>query len=92
MDYFSKGIINMILDVPVSRTTGFQSLDTKIWEMKNSGLKLSLNATVLQLTDFPGVLGLTPPPQKQDNQTEDDFLTMAPRGARRTGLPILLPL
>ncbi|MBX2911036.1 MAG: TonB-dependent receptor [Cyclobacteriaceae bacterium] len=74
VDYFSRVSSDLILDVPVSRTTGFQSLTQNFGEMKNSGLELSLNATVLQLTDFSWSVGFNTTLLKNKiTKLKDDF-------------------
>lgn len=52
VDYFSRVSSDLILEVPISRTTGFQFLTQNFGEMKNTGVELSLNGTVVRTSDF----------------------------------------
>lgn len=57
VDYFSRVSSDLILEVPISRTTGFQFLTQNFGEMKNTGVELSLNGTVVQTNDFTMSVG-----------------------------------
>lgn len=74
VDYFTRVSSDLILDVPISRTTGFQSLTQNFGEMKNNGVELSLNATVVQTTDFSMSLGFNTTFLKNKlTKLKDDF-------------------
>lgn len=47
VEYFKRISSDLILDVPISRTSGFTSLTQNFGEMTNSGLELSLNADII---------------------------------------------
>ena len=57
VEYFNKTSSDLILNVPISRTTGFNSLTQNFGEMKNSGVELSLNADIINNEDFNWNLG-----------------------------------
>ncbi len=58
IEYFDRVSSDLILDVPLSRTSGFTSLTQNFGEMTNSGIEISLDATVLQNENFSWNLGL----------------------------------
>lgn len=47
VEYYTRLTTDMLLDVPLSRTTGFASLRQNIGEMKNSGLEFSLSGDII---------------------------------------------
>ena len=57
IEYFNRISSDLILDVPISRTTGFNSLTQNFGEMTNSGLELTLNADIINKNDFRWSLG-----------------------------------
>ena len=57
IEYFNRISSDLILDVPISRTTGFNSLTQNFGEMTNSGLELSLNADIISNEDFNWNIG-----------------------------------
>lgn len=57
VEYFKRISSDLILDVPVSRTTGFTSLTQNFGEMTNSGLELSLNAYLFDKEEFQWSIG-----------------------------------
>lgn len=52
VEYFKRTSSDLILDVPISRTTGFTTLTSNFGEMVNSGVEISLNADILKSGDF----------------------------------------
>ncbi len=52
VEYFSRVSSDLILDVPISFTTGFENLTQNFGEMKNSGLELTLNVGIINKEDF----------------------------------------
>ncbi len=52
VEYFKRISSDLILDVPLSRTTGFSSLTQNFGEMTNSGLELSINADLVKTENF----------------------------------------
>ena len=58
IEYFKRISSDLILDVPISRTTGFSSLTQNFGEMTNSGLELSLNADIINTEDFSWSFGV----------------------------------
>lgn len=57
VEYFNRLSSDLILDVPISFTTGFDVLTQNFGEMKNSGLELSLNFGIINTQDFTLDLG-----------------------------------
>ena len=57
VEYFKRVSSDLILDVPISRTTGFTSLTQNFGEMSNSGMELTLNADIINKHDFRWSLG-----------------------------------
>lgn len=58
VEYFKRISSDLILDVPISRTTGFSSLTQNFGEMTNSGLELTLNADIINNENFRWSLGI----------------------------------
>ncbi|MCK0160557.1 TonB-dependent receptor [Allomuricauda sp. F6463D] len=57
VEYFKRISSDLILNVPISRTTGFTSLTQNFGEMTNSGLELSINADIIDNDDFTWNVG-----------------------------------
>lgn len=57
IEYFTRESDNLLLDVPVSRTTGFRSAIRNFGAMKNSGVEITLDATIIETPDFNWSLG-----------------------------------
>jgi len=57
VEYFKRTSSDLILDVPISRTTGFTSLTQNFGEMTNSGVELSVNADIINKEDFRWNIG-----------------------------------
>jgi TonB-linked SusC/RagA family outer membrane protein len=52
LEYFQKASTDLLLDVPVSRTTGFTSVLQNFGDMENSGIEFSVRANLLRATDY----------------------------------------
>jgi len=52
MDYYSRKSTNLLLDVPISPTTGFTSFVDNVGSMRNRGFELSVSGTPIQSTNF----------------------------------------
>ena len=52
IEYFNRVSSDLILDVPISLTTGFNVLTQNFAEMENNGLELSLNVGIIENQDF----------------------------------------
>ncbi len=52
VEYYNKTTKDMLLDVPLSFTTGHSSIKRNIGEMVNSGLELTLNTVNVKTDDF----------------------------------------
>lgn len=57
VEYFERESDNLLLDRPISSTTGFTSLTQNFGAMKNSGIELTLNAAVVETSDFQVSIG-----------------------------------
>ena len=58
IEYFSRVSSDLILDVPISFTTGFEDLTQNFGEMKNTGIELSLDLGIVDTRDFSFEIGL----------------------------------
>ncbi|AKQ44481.1 hypothetical protein TH63_00675 [Rufibacter radiotolerans] len=52
LDYYNEYTDDLLLDQPVSRTTGFASVTRNIGAISNKGLEASLNVDILRTADF----------------------------------------
>ncbi len=52
VEYFSRLSSDLILDVPLSQTTGYTELTQNYGSMSNKGLELTLNAEIINKNDF----------------------------------------
>ncbi len=50
--YYRRNITDMLDEVPLSRTTGFNDITTNSGEMRNSGIEVEINSTNLRLGNF----------------------------------------
>ncbi|MCB0632611.1 MAG: TonB-dependent receptor [Lewinella sp.] len=57
LEYFERESDNLLLDRPISATTGFTSLTQNFGAMKNSGIELTLNAMLVNTPDFQFGIG-----------------------------------
>ena len=75
IEYFKRISSDLILDVPISRTTGFSSLTQNFGEMTNSGVELSLNIDIINKKDFSWSLGLNSTILKNEiTKLTEDFI------------------
>ncbi|MFN8353419.1 MAG: SusC/RagA family TonB-linked outer membrane protein [Spirosomataceae bacterium] len=51
-DYYNRQTSNLLLDVPLSRTSGFSSQTANIGAMENKGFELTINASPVKAKDF----------------------------------------
>jgi TonB-linked SusC/RagA family outer membrane protein len=58
VEYFIRKSSDLILDVPISLTTGFPSLTQNYGEMGNTGIEISLNSDIIRTPDFSWNVGL----------------------------------
>ena len=58
VEYFNRISSDLILDVPISRTTGFNSITQNFGEMTNKGFELSLNVDVIRTNLFDWSVGV----------------------------------
>ncbi len=74
VEYFKRTSSDLILDVPISRTTGFSELTQNFGDMTNSGLELSLNADVINNEKFTWNIGFNTTFLKNEiTKLESDF-------------------
>ncbi len=52
VDYYNRQTSNLLLDVPLSRTSGFVSQTDNIGAMENKGVELTINASPIKTNDF----------------------------------------
>lgn len=57
VEYFSRESDNLLLNRPISATTGFTSLTQNFGAMKNSGIELTLDAAIVETSDFSFSVG-----------------------------------
>ncbi|MEM8524451.1 MAG: SusC/RagA family TonB-linked outer membrane protein [Bacteroidota bacterium] len=57
IEYFHRTSSNLLLDVPISRTTGFRSITKNFAAMQNVGLELDLNTQLYQSESFSILFG-----------------------------------
>src|SRR5690606_23765869 len=51
-DYYQKTTTDMLLDLPISPSTGFGSVLTNIGKIQNKGVDISLSSTNITTPDF----------------------------------------
>ena len=59
MDYYNQRTKDMIFDVPLSYTSGFESVLKNIGEMENQGFEFLINSNVMKTKDFRWDVNLT---------------------------------
>ena len=52
VEYYTRTTKNLLMDMPISMTTGFSSYLMNIGEVKNSGVELEINSTNIQTKNF----------------------------------------
>ena len=52
VEYFTRESDNLLLDRPISQTTGFSSLTQNFGAMRNSGIEITLNANIVNTNDL----------------------------------------
>lgn len=52
LDYYNRETTDMLLEVPISRTTGFEDLNRNVGTMVNKGWEVSLGSTNIQTGGF----------------------------------------
>jgi TonB-linked SusC/RagA family outer membrane protein len=52
LEYYTRTTKNLLMDLPISMTTGFGSYLTNIGQVKNSGVELEINSTNFQTPHF----------------------------------------
>ena len=57
IEYFNRESDNLLLDVPVSRTTGFRAATKNFGAMKNTGVEITVDATIINAGDFTWGIG-----------------------------------
>ena len=55
-DWYQRQSEDLLLDVPLSRTTGFSSARRNIGAMQNEGIELTINATPIRGKDFSWIV------------------------------------
>ncbi|MDX1410351.1 MAG: TonB-dependent receptor, partial [Saprospiraceae bacterium] len=57
IEYYNRESDNLLLNVPISRTSGFRSATENLGTMKNTGVEITLNADVIRGGDFTWSVG-----------------------------------
>ncbi len=57
VEYFTRVSSDLLLDVPLSRTTGFDEVVQNAGELENSGFELTLDVNLMRETDFSWDIG-----------------------------------
>ena len=52
LEYYNRESDNLLLDLPISRTTGFRNATKNFGAMVNKGIELTLDAEIIQAGDF----------------------------------------
>lgn len=52
IEYYTRTTKNLLMDMPISMTTGFKNYLTNIGEVKNSGIEVEINSNNIQTKDF----------------------------------------
>jgi TonB-linked SusC/RagA family outer membrane protein len=58
VDFYRKNTKDILLDTPISRTTGFESITSNVGEMYNQGLEVEIHGTPVQTKDVVWTVGL----------------------------------
>ncbi|WP_179213405.1 SusC/RagA family TonB-linked outer membrane protein [Ekhidna lutea] len=74
IDYYNKETTDMLLEVPISRTTGFEELDQNLGTMVNKGWEFTLSSVNLQMGDFSWATDF-------NISVNDNEITSLPEGA-----------
>lgn len=77
-DYYQRTTTKMLLDVPLSRTTGFNKLRQNIGELNNKGYEITLDAKILDGGDIDWSVGFNYAHNQVtlvDLATEDDYIS-----------------
>ena len=57
LEYFKRTSSDLILDVPISKTTGFSNLTQNFGEMENSGFEITLSGDIINTNDLVWSVG-----------------------------------
>ncbi|MDR0371293.1 MAG: TonB-dependent receptor [Prevotellaceae bacterium] len=52
VEFYNRNTADLLLDMPLSRTTGFSSMLTNIGKVNNKGIEVSINAGIFKTADF----------------------------------------
>ncbi len=84
-EYFNRLSSELILDVPISFTTGFDVLTQNFGSMQNSGYEISLNFNIVRTSDFNFDIGFnTTLLENKITQLDEDYVDGTKR--RQEGL------
>lgn len=74
VEYFERTSSDLILNVPITLTSGFSSLTQNFGEMKNTGFEISMNADIISNDDFNWNVGFNTTFLKNEiTELTDDF-------------------
>ncbi|WP_159022080.1 TonB-dependent receptor [Formosa sp. L2A11] len=78
VEYFKRKSSDLILDVPISPTTGFTELTQNYGSMSNTGLELTLNVNIIDKKDLRWNIGFNTTFLKNEiTQLDDDYTSGA---------------
>ena len=72
VEYYERYTTEMLLDVPLSRTTGFSSIIQNIGELSNKGLEIALDVKIITGGDIDWSVGMN---YAMNNTTLEDLAT-----------------
>ena len=56
-NYYTRTTSDLLMEVPISKTAGFDDLTQNMGELKNSGIELNIDGTLYKANDFEVILG-----------------------------------
>ncbi len=80
LSYYQRRTFDMLLNDPLSRTTGFASQLVNIGKMRNSGIELELDVDAVKTDDFLFSIG----GHLATNENEVTFMPLDPLGEKKT--------
>lgn len=82
LEYYTRTTKNLLMDRPISMTTGFGSYLMNIGEVKNKGVELDINSTNIQTKDFTWTTSFNISHNKNEIVTLDGMQTEIAAGSQ----------
>lgn len=82
LEYYTRTTKNLLMDRPISMTTGFSSYLMNIGEVKNKGVELDINSTNIQTKDFTWTTSFNISHNKNEIVTLDGMQTEIAAGSQ----------